>query len=220
MGLSVALEDARAACEDSIDAFCAAADSFSEYELLGASRCHGWSHLDVVTHVLAGWQEMLSGLVSLVEDEPSVDAATYWTAFAVQYATDDPVPALMFQRRRAVAYARPSAATEHLHEVAEALLRGIRTIRGGHHLWQGHVFTAGDFLAIWAVEDVVHQLDLSSSKPAPSSALKLARLTIEALVGEPLPETWDDLDAVIIGTGRAPVPADAGPLTGRLPALG
>ena len=60
MGLSVSLDVGRAACVESIDAFLGAAASLGEYELLGASRCHGWGRLDVTTHVLAGWQEMLS----------------------------------------------------------------------------------------------------------------------------------------------------------------
>lgn len=114
MGLSVSLEVARAACLESVDAFLAAVDALSEYELLDASRCHGWSRLDVVVHVIAGWQEMLGGLVSPTDVEPSVDAATYWTAFADEYATDDPVPVVMSQRRRTAAYARPAAATAHL----------------------------------------------------------------------------------------------------------
>src|SRR3954462_7796975 len=100
MGLSVSLEVGRSACAESIDAFVRAVDSFNEYELLGASRCHGWSRLDVVTHVLAGWQEMLGGIVSLVDDEATVDAASYWPAFAKEYAAGDPVPVLMSQRRR------------------------------------------------------------------------------------------------------------------------
>ncbi len=42
----------------------------------------GWSRLDVVTHVVAGWYEMLGGMVSPVESEPLVDAATYWSTFS------------------------------------------------------------------------------------------------------------------------------------------
>src|SRR3990170_2107129 len=100
MGFSVSIDSGRAACTDSIDAFLRAVESFSEHELLDASRCHGWSRLEVVTHVLAGWQEMLGGMVSPVDDDPSVDAATYWPAFAAEYSTDDPVAVLMSQRRR------------------------------------------------------------------------------------------------------------------------
>jgi len=210
VGLSVALDDGRAACAESIEAFERAVDAFSEYDLLGVSRCHGWTRLDVVTHVLAGWQEMLGGLVSVGDPDPTVDAATYWSAFATQYATDDPVPTLMSQRRRSAAYARPASARAHLHDVASALVRGVRACEDRRLLSQGHVFTAGDFLTVWAVEVVVHQLDLHADEPAPASALGLARATIEALAGEPVPAAWSDLDATLIGTGRVPVPAGAG----------
>src|SRR3954462_10829198 len=121
MGLSVSLEVGRSACAESIDAFVQAVDSFTEYELLGASRCHGWSRLDVVTHVLAGWQEMLGGMVSPAESAPSVDAATYWPAFAEELAGEDAVAVLMAQRRRTASYVRPGSATTQLLDVGAAL---------------------------------------------------------------------------------------------------
>lgn len=218
MGLSVSLDVGRMACAESVDAFRRAVGSFSEYELLAASRCHGWSRLDVVVHVLAGWQEMLGGMVSPVDDVPSVDAATYWPAFSAEYAAGDPIPVLMSQRRRTAAYARPASATAQLRDVAAAVGRGVGAIPDRPLLWQGHVFAAGDFLAVWAVEDVVHHLDLLAPEPAPSSALALARETIGALVDGPLPTTWSAEDAVLIGTGRLPVP-DGTDLAGRLPVL-
>ena len=33
-------------------------------DLLAASRCHGWTVLDVVVHVRVGLQEMLGGVVA------------------------------------------------------------------------------------------------------------------------------------------------------------
>jgi len=220
VGLTVALDDGRTACAESIEAFVGVIDTLGEYELLGASRCHGWTRLDVAVHVLAGWQEMLCGLVSVSNCEPTVDAATYWSAFATEYATEDPVPTLMSQRRRSAAYARPSSATAQMHDVASALMRGVTDCQDRRYLWQGHVFTAGDFLAVWAVENVVHHLDLLTDDPAPPSALTLARATIEALVDEPVPTTWTDRDATLIGTGRTLVPAGSGTIATLLPVFG
>ncbi len=122
MGLTVTLEDGRTACAESIEAFVRAADGFTEYELLDVSGCHGWTRLDVAVHVLAGWQEMLGGLVSPDDGPPTVDAATYWPAFTAEYGADDAVLTLMAQRRRSAAYARPSSAVAQLHDVAAALL--------------------------------------------------------------------------------------------------
>ncbi|QIX27326.1 hypothetical protein ncot_12480 [Nocardioides sp. JQ2195] len=220
MRLTVPTATARTACAESVVGFVRAVDALSELDLLGASRCHGWTRMDVMVHVIAGWEDMLGGLVSSVDAEPTVDAATYWPAFAAEFVADDPIPALMAQRRRSTTYLRPASATRHLHEVADALLRGIASLPRGNCLWQGHVFTAGDFLTVWAVEDVVHHLDLRSEDPAPDSALALARATIEALVGEPLPTGWTDLEATLIGTGREPVPEDGGAIRDRFPALG
>lgn len=219
MPLTLDLPAGRDACAESIGAFLGAVADVPEYDLLAMSRCHGWSRLDVISHVIAGWEDMLGGLVSPVERPATVDAASYWTAFGAEYADVDPVATLMSQRRRTAAYARPSSALAHLRDVGEALLRGVDALGDHRYLWQGHVFTAGDFLTVWAVENVVHQLDLLLEGPVPSAALTLARRTVDALAG-PLPDSWDDTEAVLIGTGRLPVPADAGDdVATRLPAL-
>jgi hypothetical protein len=219
VAFTVALETARPACVDSVQAFLRTAAGFDEYDLFGASRCHGWTRLDVVVHTIAGWQDMLGGLVTLVDTEPTVDAASFWTAFAAEYGGGDQVPALMSQRRRTASYARPASAVEHLGDVGAALLRGVEGLADRGCAWLGHVFTAGDFLAIWAVENAVHQLDLIADEPVPPTALGLARATIEALLEEPLPARSDE-DAVLIGTGRLPVPAELDAFSARLPALG
>jgi len=44
---------------DQMDAFVMAAESFSGYDLLGASRMHGWSRLEAVVHCRAGLEEMV-----------------------------------------------------------------------------------------------------------------------------------------------------------------
>lgn len=99
MELTIPFDQGRTAFTDSVEGFVAAAESFEEYELLGASRCHGWTQLDVVTHVVAGWHEMLGGMVSVVASTPTVDAGSYWPAFADQNGAHDPVSVLMEQRR-------------------------------------------------------------------------------------------------------------------------
>jgi hypothetical protein len=219
VALTVDLERGRRAFAESVESFVRAVDGFDEYALLGSSRCHGWTRLDAVVHVIAGWTEMLGGLVSVVDTEPTVDAASYWPAFAAEYA-GDPLPPLLAQRRRTTAYARPASAVEQLHDVAAAMLRGAEGVRDVRYLWQAHVFEPGDFLAIWAVEDVIHHLDLLSQEPPPADALELARSTVEALAGATFPEAWAAQDVVLVGTGRLPVPDGLGALGDRLPVLG
>jgi hypothetical protein len=99
-----------------LTAFVAAAESFSEYQLLGASRCHGWSRLDAVVHVRAGLEEMVGVCAAQVDDPPDHDAASYWGSFAD--ADDDPVPPILWMRRTAAAYNRPEGALRHLRDVA------------------------------------------------------------------------------------------------------
>jgi hypothetical protein len=218
--LTIDLAVARPACAESARALLRAVDGMSELELLDASRCRGWTRLDVVVHLVGGWHELLGGLVSPVDVAPTVDAASYWRAFADDFHEDDPVPALMAQRRRTSAYARPAAAREHLRDVGAAVLRGIDAMPGRRCLWQGQVFEPGDFLTVWAVEHAVHHLDLLSEEPVPADGLRLARRTVEALLGESFSESWSDTTATLVGTGREPVPDDAAHLASRLPALG
>ncbi|NYG55894.1 maleylpyruvate isomerase N-terminal domain-containing protein [Nocardioides perillae] len=78
----MALDEGREACAAAVRGFTGAVDDLDELALLGASRCHGWSRLDVVVHLLDGWSELLGALVSPVDAAPTVDAASYWTAFA------------------------------------------------------------------------------------------------------------------------------------------
>lgn len=103
--------------------------------------------------------------------------------------------------------------------MATAVRRGSAAMRDQAVSWQSHVFSAGDFLAVWAVEDVVHQLDLQGDHPAPENAVRLTVATIEALVGRSLPADWGQEQSVLIGTGREPVPQDAQDLSAVLPAF-
>lgn len=217
---SVALDDARAACLASIDGFLTAAASVSEHALLTPSRCHGWDRMDVVVHMVNGWLEALGGLVSPGGGPPTVDAAGYWDAFAEQHGDEDAVATLMSQRRRTAAYLRPASAMDQLRDVGASLSRGFMRLDYGHVTWQGEMFTAGDYCAIWAVENVIHHLDLGVETAPPADALGVARRTIEALAGADLPSGWSDEAAVLIGSGRVPSPAHESSTPRPLPVLG
>ncbi|MGL4175414.1 MAG: maleylpyruvate isomerase N-terminal domain-containing protein [Dermatophilaceae bacterium] len=220
MDLSVAHDDGCEAFAQSVAAFVAACGGLGEYELLGSSRCHGWTRLDVVAHILAGWQELLGGLACRSEAPATVDAASYWAAYMDHQADTDPVLALMAQRRRTAVYSRPSAALAQLGDVAEQLAGAVAALSPGRHRFQGLVLTSGDLLTSWAVENGVHHLDLLVVGPPPAAALRLVRASVEALLGEPLPDAWDDEYATLVVTGRTPVPDDAAHLVDRLPVLG
>lgn len=217
--LRVVLAEARDAFVESVHAVVAALDGVCEWDLFAAARCHGWTRLDVGTHLLAGWPEMLGGMACPVDAGPTVDAASFWTAFAADNAEQDRIAVLLAQRRRSDVHTRPDAMRAQLRDVAAAVVHGAEAMDDRPVRWARQVFAPGDFLTTWAVEDVVHQLDLDLGDDVPAGALDLARRTVEALAG-PLPATWPDAHAVLVGTGRLPVPADAGPAGERLPALG
>ncbi len=223
----VEFEHGRSAFLNSLDIWAAVVEALSDDQLLAASRCRGWAVSDVVVHVHMGLQDMLLGVVAPTDGEPDVDAASYWR---IELPTNDPdaddLAPIRFTRLVASAYRRPRGIVGHLLPTVAGLRRAVAAMGPGALEFQGHVLTAGDFLATWAVELAVHHLDLTAgldlAPPAPG-ALRLARETVEALAGF-LPEQWSDETAVLVGTGRVELTdeqgREAGAAGARLPALG
>lgn len=209
---------------DAVERFVSTVQALSDYELLAASRCHGWAVMDVVTHVRVGLQEMLGAFTAFTEEPADQDAMTYWQDYA---GDSDPVDPILWTRRTAAAYRRPSGAVPHLRMAADAVDSASARMRDGRVSFQGHTLSTGDFLATWTVELAVHQLDLGHTidvaEPTPGSA-RLARRTVEALLGTELPTALSDISCALLGTGRR-VPSRVelellGPAGERLPVLG
>jgi Mycothiol maleylpyruvate isomerase N-terminal domain len=193
------------ACAAAIRALLAAADGLDDRALLEPSRCFGWNRLDTLVHVHLGLQEMLLGLVSPTDDEPDVDAASYWRTDPP--GNDDSTDALdqiSYLHRLGSAYRRPIGAVGHLRVTAQTLADAVQRMPPGRVRFQGHVLETGDFLATWATEVAVHHLDLDLDADAPGpdpEALRLARQTAEALAGDPI-EAADDVQATLRGWDR------------------
>ncbi len=208
VALAVAHAEGRETFVAALDGFLAAVSPLDDHDLLAASRCWGWAVVDVVVHVRAGLDEVAAALLAVgaAASPPDRDAATYWSD-PVQAAgadADDPVPGIVATRRLGSATRRPTSAVAPLATVADALRAGVARIGDGTLAFQGHVLTTGDFFATWAVELAVHQLDLGRDLTVPrpdQGSSRLARRTVEALLGAPLPVA-DDADAVLLGTGR------------------
>jgi Mycothiol maleylpyruvate isomerase N-terminal domain len=202
---------------EELTAFVEAAGSFSEYDLLAASRCHGWSRLDAVVHVRAGLEEMVGDCYAHVDEPPSHDAASYWESFATG-DDEDPVPHILWMRRTAAAYNRPSGALQHLRDVAATADHVLGRMPDHAVLFQGKTMTSGDFLATWVVELAVHHLDLGDGAGPPTDgSLHVVRRTVEAIADVGLPSAWSDEEAALVALGRAPLPDDAGALARALP---
>ena len=212
-------DEARSALLGQLDLTMGATAELSDLALLAPSRCAGWTVSEVLVHVHMGLQEMLLGCVTATDDPPDTDAASYWRDFA---PADPDVAGAQFTRRLAAAYERPSGLLRHLTPTTEGVRAAVLSLKPPAVRFQGHVLAWGDFLATWAVELAVHHLDITSA-PAHAPALHLARRTVEALAGGPLPPGWPDETAVLLGTGREPATAAQraeSPLVPRLPVLG
>jgi hypothetical protein len=188
-----------------LDGFGRAAGELDDLELLDPSLCRGWSRLEVVTHVRIGVEEMAVGTTQLTREAADHDAATYWESHPDD-RDEDPVPHLMWLRRVAAAYARPSAAVQHLRVALDSAARAVHALPDGVVEFQGKRMTTGDFLATWVVELAVHALDLGTGG-APDGT-DWARRTLEAVADADLPEQLDDRTAVLAGLGRAPAPVE------------
>lgn len=207
------------------------AEHLDDHDLLAASRCRGWTVADVLTHVHLGLQEMLLGIVSPSTESPTVDAVTYWAGAP---PTNDDRPSLngdtasdtdhvRYVRLLTSAYRRPSGGIRHLAATGMVVSRAAARLPAANLDFQGHVIATGDFLATWAVELAVHHLDLGlelTVGPPTEAALGLARRTVAELAGSDLPGRLGDAEAVLVGTGRLPVPPGLGRTGLRLPVLG
>ncbi len=181
-------------------------DGLSGDDLFAASHCHGWAALDVIVHVRIGLEEMLRGFVTRTTKAATADAASYWAqqAPAGGDAGDD-VAGVMFLRRTASAYRTPLGAVEHLRDAVQSTQDAASSMTEGGVRFQGHVLCSGDFLATWAVELVLHQLDLGREleiAEPDADALRLTRRTVEALAGAAFPAGWEDTDVVLVAAGR------------------
>lgn len=204
MKLTIDTATARTALVESIDSVVTVVEGFPEEAFFAPSRCYGWDRLDVVTHLVAGWHELIGGLAWRVDGPATADAASFWPAFTEGEAGTDPVARLMWMRRRSAEYARPADAVRDLKEVGEIVVGALPAELEGFRRWCGQVTTVGDLLTCWAVENAVHHLDLRVETPPSVAATRLARLTVEELNEGVVPAAWTDEQVALVGSGRIP----------------
>lgn len=191
------------------------------------SGCAGWAVRDLVFHCLTDAQRALVALHTPASGPADRDAVTYWAdwqpdtvgaAHGRRYVRVCASMFLIFDQLREL-YLETAAAVVTAAAGADAR-QLVRT--------QGHVLTSGDLMQTLAVEAAVHHLDLvthlPSAPPPAEDALACVRLTLDGLLGHPVPVDWDDTHYALAATGRSPLTAEErrqlGARAERFPLLG
>lgn len=187
------------------------AERLEEEDLARPSRCLGWTRADLLYHLLLDAQRALVTFATPAAQAPEVDFVSYWAPFrpgAEGYAAH-----ARFVRRSAAAYRSDLAIVAQWKETAAAAVHAATALVPDAKIaTQGHVLTAGDFLATLAVEATIHHLDLVTDDQdlaGPSGpGLAMARQTFDGILGQPGPVSWDDVGYALKAGGRMPLAAD------------
>jgi len=188
----------------------------SDADLVAPTRCAGWLAAHLLVHIRLGFAEHALSFAEPAGPDEAADRdfVSYWRDWpaSASAATYDQV---RFYWATGSAYATADGARRHVADTARQAAAVTRRAPSGRFRLQGHVMTAEDILAMWTVEWVVHQLDLTaylpSSWPAPiEEALGLTVLTLDRLTGltTARPSGWDDSAYVLKATGRVALSAD------------
>jgi uncharacterized protein (TIGR03083 family) len=193
------------------------------------TRCAGWCVRDLLFHLYADARRGLAALSTPVDPQVRVDRdwVTYWKDWHPGLGTRD--DGLRMVRISASTFSSFAALRDLHAETAHATVARARAVDPPTVVsTQGHALTAEDLMLTLAVEAAVHHLDLvvGLDRPGPSEeSLRVARRVVEGLLGTgSLPPDWDDVAAVLVGTGRltptADQAAELGDFAARLPAFG
>jgi uncharacterized protein (TIGR03083 family) len=223
-------EDIRELAAAQVEVLAETVAGLSDADLVAPTRCVGWLAAHLLVHVRLGLAEAAMGSAEPAgPDEPADrDYVSYWRDFPT---AAEPVTfaSVRWHWANASSYSVASEFRRHFADTARAAAGMSRQAPTGRFRFQGHVMAAEDILAMWTVEWVVHQLDLTAYLPGERlgplpEALALAARTLDGLLGGERPPSWDDVAYVLKGTGRVPLDASEqeflGARTERYPAFG
>ncbi|HEX5090156.1 MAG TPA: maleylpyruvate isomerase N-terminal domain-containing protein [Nocardioides sp.] len=169
-----------------------------------------WTVRELLFHQLLDAQRTLVALASpaVPGKEPDVDSVTYWRPFFPDSEWNQ--PHAEFVRVAASAYPSGAVLVDHFATTVDAAGRAVAAADPASRVrTQGHVITVADLASTLVVEATTHLLDLTvdlaGAPRPPVAALAEARRVLEGLNGAPLPDRWDDVEAVLKGTGRSPL---------------
>jgi uncharacterized protein (TIGR03083 family) len=180
----------------------------SDGDLVAPTRCAGWLAAHLLVHVRIGLAETTGSFaVPAGPDEPvDRDFVSYWrdwppSADGVGFGT------VRWHWANASAYSVATEFRRHFTDTARAAAGVSLHAPAGRFRFQEHVMEAEDILAMWTVELVVHQFDLTGYLPGSygplPGALALTVSTLNGLIGAgERPPSWDDTCYVLKATGR------------------
>ncbi len=224
-----------AALTETYAAVTATVSALTDAEWTQATRCEGWCVGDVLYHLLLDPRRTLVAFASPTAQAATTDLVEYWRRY--RPGREGAARHAEYVRRAAAAYPDHLHLVEEWEETSAAALRAAAAAiasgadeSGGVNArvrTQGLVIAVPDLLATLTVEAALHLLDLTvhlpHPHPVPPTALDTVRLTLNGLLGTPLPRGWDPLTGALKGTGRAPLDAgdgaQLGPLADRFPLL-
>jgi hypothetical protein len=196
---------------EQIDVVSDLVDGLSDGDLIAPTRCSGWLAAHLLVHMRIGLAETTGSFaVPAGPDEPADrDFVTYWRDWPAS-AGDVTFGSVRWHWANASAYSVASEFRRHFTDTARAAAGVSLQAPAGRFRFQEHVMEAEHILAMWTVELVVHQLDLTAYLPRSygplPEALALTVCTLDGLLGSAeRPPSWDDTSYVLKATGRTPL---------------
>ena len=137
--------------------------ALSDADLAAPTLCAGWLAAHLLAHVRLGLAEHATSFAEPARPADVIDRdyVSYWRDWPPgnRPATYDGV---RFYWATGSAYATAEGLRRHFADTARQAAGMSRQAPAGVFLLQGHVMAAEDILAMWTVEWVVHQLDLTA----------------------------------------------------------
>lgn len=207
------------------------AAGLSDADLVAPTLCAGWLAAHLLAHVRLGLAEQAANFAEPAGPDELADRdyVSYWRDWP---AATEPITyaQVRWLWATASAYATADSTRRHFADTIRQAAGMSRHAPAGRFRFQGHVLEAEDILAIWTVELVIHQLDLTAYLPGERqgpvpAALALTASTLDGLAGAgSRPPSWDGVAYALKGTGRVPL-SDAdreflGERATRYPAFG
>ena len=189
--------------EETYAAVTEAVRDLSEEELGRPTRTE-WTVAELLWHQCLDAIRALAAAATVVDDEPDVDAVTYWAEYTPDQG-DGGAAHAAYVRRATTAFESRRGVVDFWLATGPATARAAAAADPQARIaTQGHVLRVPEFVSTLVVEATVHLLDAYGEPPA--AALAETRRVLEAINGAPLDPAWDDTEAVLRGTGRLPGP--------------